>query len=199
MSGTDRPPWGHSESAHEVLGWCSDCADRTAADEVLGWRNVAQLERMAAADTRTATGGSTVTVDFDGVLHDYTEGWKDGTIYGRPRAGSAAALAGLLDGFAVVVTTARPHLGLVAAAIRTWYGVATLTDPAGIFDFWNTRGVILVTARKMPSIAYLDDRAVLVGESWPLALEDFQRRFGHLATAGPSVIRPVLGSVGVPL
>lgn len=31
-------PLGHSASAHQLLGWCSHCPTRSAAQEVTAWR-----------------------------------------------------------------------------------------------------------------------------------------------------------------
>lgn len=31
-------PWGHSHSAHVLLGWCGHCKGRTVEQEVIGWR-----------------------------------------------------------------------------------------------------------------------------------------------------------------
>jgi hypothetical protein len=40
-------PIGHSMSSHHVHGWCSHCADRTPADEVVAWRVWAQARLLA--------------------------------------------------------------------------------------------------------------------------------------------------------
>jgi len=39
----------------------------------------------------------TVAIDFDGVLHRYSEGWKDGQIYDEPVEGSREALQAMKD------------------------------------------------------------------------------------------------------
>jgi hypothetical protein len=46
-------------------------------------------------------------------------------------------------------------------------------EPPGeaICEFWNDRGRVLITNRKLPAVAYLDDRAVRF-ESWTQALTD---------------------------
>ena len=108
----------------------------------------------------------TIAVDFDGVLHSYEKGWHDGTIYGGWRPGAVAALSLLMQNDAVFIHTAR-NPKQVARWIeqmsgygfecttrlpRTWYGRRK--------PFWGERGVILVTDRKLPAVAYLDDRAV---------------------------------------
>lgn len=49
-----------------------------------------------------------VAVDFDGVIHGYRQGWRDGSIYDEPYQGAAPALQTLLDaGYEVVIYTTR--------------------------------------------------------------------------------------------
>ena len=38
-----------------------------------------------------------IAVDFDGVIHRYSKGWHDGTIYDEPVEGAREALEGLVD------------------------------------------------------------------------------------------------------
>lgn len=117
----------------------------------------------------------TVAVDFDGVLHSYGKGWHDGTIYGDWKPGAVAALGQLAQQHAVFIhTTRRPRqvarwiersssygFECTTRLPRTWYGRRK--------PFWNTRGLLLVTNRKLPAIAYIDDRAVRF-TNWPDAL-----------------------------
>lgn len=50
----------------------------------------------------------TIAVDFDGVIHGYSKGWKDGSIYDIPKAGAAKALATLQYlGFYIVIYSTR--------------------------------------------------------------------------------------------
>jgi len=49
-----------------------------------------------------------VAVDFDGVIHRYSMGWHDGTIYDRPIEGAAASLKKLEDrGCQIVIYSTR--------------------------------------------------------------------------------------------
>lgn len=119
----------------------------------------------------------TIAVDFDGVLHTYERGWDDGTIYGDWAPDAVLALSTLMQRHAVFIHTTRPA-GQVARWIerqsgygiecttrlpRTWYGKRK--------TFWDQRGVLLVTSRKLPAVAYVDDRAVRF-ESWQQAMAD---------------------------
>ena len=104
----------------------------------------------------------TVSIDFDGVIHSYEKGWHDGTIYGEPLPGAFDGIHALMTVHSVVITTCR-HPEQVSDWLfdrrlminQTW-------EPPGevICDFWNERDRILITNRKLPSVVYLDDRAV---------------------------------------
>jgi hypothetical protein len=52
----------------------------------------------------------TIAVGFDGPLHAYSEGWKDGRLYDPPREGAKKAIEGLRRmGFSIVVFTQRAY------------------------------------------------------------------------------------------
>lgn len=133
----------------------------------------------------------TIAVDFDGVIHAYSRGWADGSIYDQPMPGALDGLRDLLDHDAVFVFTARDPEQVAPWLER--YGFDVTTDqscpdcpPFGVtticttckgtrlLTFWNQRGRLLVTNRKLPATAYLDDRAVRF-ETWDQALADLTR------------------------
>jgi trehalose-6-phosphatase len=109
----------------------------------------------------------TLAVDFDGVVHAYSHGWRDGTIYDPPLPGALEGLRALMDRYAVYIHTTR-RADDVAAWLRD-RGFECRTEHDG--EFWDERGVLLVTDRKLPAVAYLDDRAVRF-TSWPEALDE---------------------------
>ncbi len=50
----------------------------------------------------------TIGVDFDGVIHKYSEGWKDGEIYDIPTYGVVSALAKLIElGYEILIFSTR--------------------------------------------------------------------------------------------
>lgn len=114
----------------------------------------------------------TVAVDFDGVIHAYSRGWQDGSIYDEPLPGAFEALGTLHDqGYAVFIHTTRDP-----ASVADWISDrsrlrTTNADPG---EFWNDTTQILVTNRKLPAVAYIDDRAIRF-ESWPQALADLEQ------------------------
>jgi hypothetical protein len=143
----------------------------------------------------------TVAVDFDGVIHCYRRGWADGSIYDEPMPGAVEGLRMLMETYAVFVFTTRepeqvmPWLeshGLnvtIDERCASCYGEGGGQEldadwrplrPAwecdsckgsGELTFWNETGQLLVTNRKLPAIAYVDDRAVRF-RSWDQALAD---------------------------
>ena len=102
---------------------------------------------------------STVAIDFDGVIHSYERGWQDGSIYGTIITGTLKAVTTIMNKHAVFVFTSRDPKQ-VAAWIEE-HSVGTLPcTTVWTGPFWNTMGTLLVTNKKLPAIAYVDDRAV---------------------------------------
>lgn len=102
----------------------------------------------------------TIAVDFDGVIHAYSKGWHDGTIYDEPLPGAIEGLRKLQERYAVFVFTSRDVVQVAQWLIeREVWTVADLPF-GGQPAFWNDQKIILVTNRKLPAVAYIDDRAV---------------------------------------
>lgn len=119
----------------------------------------------------------TLALDFDGVIHWYRHGWQGGKIYDQPMPGAREGVQACLDEDATFVFTARENLGEVAQWIIDNLGIQAIADsPVTSRHFWNKRGVLLVTNKKYPARAYLDDRAVTfaVRGGWAKALEDLE-------------------------
>ncbi|MGY6019560.1 hypothetical protein [Streptomyces spinosirectus] len=131
----------------------------------------------------------TIAVDFDGVIHRYSRGWADGTIYDPPLPGAIDGLRALMDRDAVFIFTTRGPKQ-VAAWLRAFeFDVTTdercshcnrssrripgcqHCEGTGLLTFWNPRGQLLVTNRKLAATAYLDDRAVRFTD-WEQALAE---------------------------
>lgn len=111
----------------------------------------------------------TVAVDFDGVIHAYSRGWQDGTIYDEAMPGAIIGLTRLMRQHSVFIHTSR-DAKQVARWIeqRSGYGIecTTMIHPLPWKrKFWNTRGLLLVTNLKLPATSYIDDRAYRF-ESW---------------------------------
>ena len=104
--------------------------------------------RYVAGNLPEPTAGSvmrTIAVDFDGVIHAYTKGWRGGIIYDDPVPGAREAIAKLRErGLAVVVHTACTR------------------DPNQVMQWLLEHGIHVdaVSVLKPPAIAYIDDRAI---------------------------------------
>lgn len=114
----------------------------------------------------------TIAVDFDGVIHRYMEGWKDGTIYDEPVQGVHNSLQTLTDkGYQVVIFTCRAN---------NW---TTPDDPVEIqkivdwlnkHHFYEGAHYHKVTGIKPIAKFYIDDRAIRFA-TWDKALLDINR------------------------
>ena len=94
-----------------------------------------------------------VAVDFDGVIHDASQGWGDGTCYGDPLPGSIDAIKKLSETYDVVIFTAKAKLDrpLVdgktgAMLVREWF------IKYGIIDCIKS-----ITSEKPRAELYIDD------------------------------------------
>lgn len=131
---------------------------------------------------------STVAFDFDGVIHTYNKGWHDGTIYGEPVEGIFDLIRYTQRQHAVFVhttrdpdtvahwmcrsgdfccVTERSHLSGLTTVWRWDDGIGTnrpmvkgVEKFLGTVKFWDDHERIFVTNRKLPALAYVDDRAV---------------------------------------
>jgi hypothetical protein len=114
----------------------------------------------------------TICIDFDGVIHSYERGWADGTIYGEPVDGALEALQTLQGRYARVIFTSRD-----VDQVKKWMWermqLACATDHFNL-QFWNEPDLILVTNRKLPALAYIDDRGIRFID-WFQAIADLSR------------------------
>lgn len=109
----------------------------------------------------------TIAVDFDGVIHAYSKGWADGSIYDDEMPGAIDGLRSLMEQDSVFIFTTRN-----AGQVGSWLvdrGFVVRMHHEG--DFWNERDILLITNKKFPATAYLDDRAVRF-VNWEQALAD---------------------------
>ncbi len=96
----------------------------------------------------------TVAIDLDGVLHSYTRGWTGPYPEDDPNPGAVEFVEGLIaDGFRVVIMTTR---------------ASTIEGEAAVFTWLEHHGFppLEVTSKKIPAIAYVDDRAVPFVGDW---------------------------------
>ena len=113
----------------------------------------------------------TIAVDFDGVIHAYSRGYLDGSIYDEPADGAIDALRELMEDYAVFIFTARDVLSVAAWLHERGFRVVTEnpTEPV-----WKIQGILLVTQTKYVAEIYIDDRGLRF-EDWDQTLADVKR------------------------
>lgn len=104
----------------------------------------------------------TIAIDFDGVIHAYSEGWKDGTTYDVPHEGAFDNIVYLMEHFNVFIMSTRNPQDIggwlhVYKAPFVWKVIeeGDLSAP-----FWNIPGIVGITNRKLGAEVYIDDRAM---------------------------------------
>ena len=102
-----------------------------------------------------------ISIDFDRVIHKYSKGWCDGSIYDEPVEGAIDAIKKLQkNGYEVVVFTTKTSLGWKRnRAIKQWLKKHDLD--------------LNVTNIKLHSIAIIDDRAIRFENNWRSMLNYF--------------------------
>ena len=102
-----------------------------------------------------------LAVDFDGVIHRYSRGFQDGSIYDEPMPGAKAALARLKKKWWVYIYTTRASNKAGRFAVEAWLQKHDLA-----FDE--------VVSHKPIAFAYIDDRAIRF-ETWNQTIQELTR------------------------
>lgn len=103
--------------------------------------------------------GSAVAFDFDGVIHKYSEGWKDGSIYDEPNMDIVDFMAILMKmGIPVFILSTRDP-----DQINMWWKKQRFSINSMVMDdnptFWKRTDIVGITKTKLPAQVYIDDRA----------------------------------------
>lgn len=111
----------------------------------------------------------TISIDFDGVIHNDNLGWHDGTIYGDPIEGSLEAVKKLATDYKLVLFTAkakpdRPLVDGKTGAELIWEWL----DKYGIKEYFSE-----ITSEKPRCLFYIDDKAIRF-DNWNDALSDIE-------------------------
>ena len=101
----------------------------------------------------------TIILDFDGVLHSYSSGWKGAdVILDPPTPGAKEAVEKLRETYIVVVVSSRTHQPGGIEAIKTWLALHGIE-------------VDDVPDHKPPHIVTVDDRAFRFEGDWNAVIE----------------------------
>ncbi len=133
-------------------------------------------------------------LDFDGVIHSYSSGWKGADVIPDPPvAGAIAFMLAALHHFQVVIFSSRSHQAGGQTAMKKWLrenaGQTWYESPAGpgIED-------VQFVNEKPPALVTIDDRALTFDGTWPSIeeLKAFQpwnkRQFGATGTYPQGVL-----------
>ena len=110
-----------------------------------------------------------IAIDFDGVIHQCSKGYYDGTIYDPPVEGVVAALKRLSNKYTIIVYSckSKPDRGLVNGKTGTTLIWEWL-------EKWNlSQYVSKVTAEKPRAVAYIDDKGIKF-ENWDQCINDMR-------------------------
>lgn len=131
-------------------------------------------------------------LDFDGVIHSYSSGWKGADVIPDPPVpGAVAFICDALSHFRVAIYSSRSGQPGGIAAMEKWLHEAMLAE--GVYPPETAEGLldqIEWPTEKPPAMVTIDDRALTFTGNW----EDFAPV--DLLTFQPWNKRPALGATG---
>jgi len=106
-------------------------------------------------------------LDFDGVIHSYTSGWKGADVIPDPPVdGAIAFMLGAMEHFTVVIFSSRSHQVGGIPAMRKW-----LKENAGSTWYESPAGPgiedVQFVYEKPSAMVTIDDRAITFDGTWP--------------------------------
>lgn len=109
-------------------------------------------------------------LDFDGVIHSYTSGWKGADVIPDPPVpGALQFIASATEHFTVAIFSSRSHQPGGIAAMCEWLGYWSVDKEHGMPDDFDhgTWGAIQWPTEKPPALVTIDDRAITFTGEWP--------------------------------
>jgi hypothetical protein len=112
----------------------------------------------------------TISIDFDGVIHNDALGWHDGTVYGEPIPGSLESVKKLAENYKLVLFTAKAKPDRPLVDGKT--GTELIWEWLDKYEIKNCFSEI--TAEKPRCLFYIDDKAIRF-VNWENALSDIEK------------------------
>ena len=113
-----------------------------------------------------------IMVDFDGVIHDYKNGWDNGKLGGINPDTSESIKKLKNDGFEIVIFTSRIINSDNELRDKEIEKVSQFLKKHDIpFD--------KITSEKLPAFAYIDDNAIQFKKDWSDVLEQIKNKINN--------------------
>tara|TARA_B100000131_G_C17566452_1_gene389010 strand:+ start:65 stop:466 length:402 start_codon:yes stop_codon:yes gene_type:complete len=113
-----------------------------------------------------------IAIDFDGVIHDFSLGWNDGTCYGDPLPGSLQAIKEIAKTHNVIIFTAKVKPSRPLVNGKTGYDlVKEWLDKHGILEYIDE-----ITCEKPRAQLYIDDKGYHF-KDWDSTLSFFKKKY----------------------
>jgi hypothetical protein len=152
----------HSMQRHRRARGAGQVADGEA-----GLADLPRVRRLGRGGGSTMKRKPIICIDFDGVIHDYKEGWKDGSIYGNVVPGFFEWAGMAAQRFKLVVYSSRSKDPAQITNMREWLRLQW--DAAG-HPSWTCSSDMLsdfeFASEKPPAFLTIDDRAVRFDGRW---------------------------------
>lgn len=111
-----------------------------------------------------------ICVDFDGVIHSYTSGWKGADVIPDPPVkGALQFLAKALETSRVAIFSSRSGQPGGITAMCQWLGLWSVDPVHGLPDDFD-HGILSSLewpTEKPPALVTIDDRAICFTGEWP--------------------------------
>lgn len=109
-----------------------------------------------------------ICVDFDGVIHDYMHGWRDGTIYGNVTKGFFEWYYEARNSFNIVIYSSRSKTDASINAMREWIQNQEMKHLEQLYpdskDFAGSQ--FEFANEKPPAWLTIDDRGLTFNGNW---------------------------------
>ena len=116
-----------------------------------------------------------LSIDFDGVIHNFNKGYHDGTCYGSPLPGALEAIEALSKDFSIIIFTAKAKPSRPLVNGKT--GTELVREWLEKYDVMQY--VKEITAEKPRSQVYIDDKGYHF-ENWKDTLEYVRELYGQV-------------------